>query len=204
MTGPYIGRQQRKWRDAEGCRCRDQQSVYRSFTWRYFQRVERHLRHPADRDQRRDSGALHRYSAKWIFISSLVDVYAISQISEIIKNSYFPRNLRQENAAADIAVSSSSSSHGCIPSWRTRAEFGESVSILRRRQSLANCLKHPSHLQCVKRRWSSNLRTVPGQDAARTKFLNFLVHFRVLQGIFPVISASCVIRKQNLESKSRV
>jgi hypothetical protein len=29
---------------------------------------------------------------------------------------------------------------------------------------LANCLKHPSCLQCVERCWSSNLRTVPRQD----------------------------------------
>jgi len=162
MTGPYIGGQQREWRNAERCGHHNQQSIHRSLAWWHLQRVECHLRYPANRaDQRRGSSTLHRHSAKWIFIPSLIDVHAIPRDN---RKFVLSRNLRQENAAADVAVSSSSSSHGCIPSRRTRAKFGESVSILRHCQSLANCLKHPFRLQCVERCWSSNLRTVPEQD----------------------------------------
>jgi len=161
MTGPYIGGQKREWRDAKGCGRHEQQSVYRSVAWWHLQRVECHLRHPADRADRRSSGALHRHSAKWILFPLLIDVHAIPRDN---RKFIFSRNPRQENAATDVAVSGGSSSHGCVPSRRIRAEFGESVSILRRCQSLANCLKHPSCLQCVERCWSSNLRTVPRQD----------------------------------------
>lgn len=70
----------------------------------------------------------------------------------------FSRDLRQEDAAAEIAISRSPSGHGWIASRGIRGEFGESVSILRHRHSLASYLKHSLYLQCVKEQWLSNLR----------------------------------------------
>jgi len=70
----------------------------------------------------------------------------------------FFRNLRQEDAAAEIAVSRSSSGHGWVASREIRGKFGESVSILRHRHSLTSYLKYLLHLQCVKGQWPSNLR----------------------------------------------
>lgn len=59
----------------------------------------------------------------------------------------FSRILRQKDTATEIAVSCGSSGYGWISSRRIWSKFGESVSILRRRHSLANCLIHSLHLQ---------------------------------------------------------